>query len=220
MKEALPMPRKDPEARKAYKASWYIANREKIGAQAAQRHAANPERRKIRQVAYRVANANTIKATKAAYNASHQEERRVRDVANRDHIHAYNATWYAEHREERKAYNAVYNAAHREERRLTKAAHLAAHPELNRASGKRHRARIAGAPVNDFTAAQWTAMKEHYGHCCVYCGKKQQRLTQDHLTPLSQGGSHTLRNIVPACKSCNSRKYVGPVLVPVQPLLL
>ena len=42
----------------------------------------------------------------------------------------------------------------------------------------------------------------------------------DHLTPLSKGGSHTVSNIVPACRPCNSRKGVKEVLRPVQPLLI
>lgn len=56
---------------------------------------------------------------------------------------------------------------------------------------------------------------------CVYCGKRAKgKLTQDHIPPLSKGGSHTASNIVPACCSCNSRKAAGAVLIPVQPLLL
>ena len=82
------------------------------------------------------------------------------------------------------------------------------------------KARKRGAPRNDLTAAQWREIKAHYGHCCVYCGQQSQRLTMDHLTPLARGGSHTASNVVPACKRCNSRKHAGPVLSPVQPLLL
>jgi len=84
----------------------------------------------------------------------------------------------------------------------------------------RRRARLAAAPVNDLTAADWQAIKAIYGYRCVYCGKKVPRLTMDHLTPLFKGGSHTKSNVVPACTPCNSRKHVGPVLKPVQPLLL
>lgn len=40
---------------------------------------------------------------------------------------------------------------------------------------------------------------------CVYCGISD-RLEQDHVTPISKGGLHTVGNVVPACKSCNSRK--------------
>ena len=29
-----------------------------------------------------------------------------------------------------------------------------------------------------------------YGYRCVYCGHKLQRLTQDHITPISKGGNH------------------------------
>jgi 5-methylcytosine-specific restriction endonuclease McrA len=93
-------------------------------------------------------------------------------------------------------------------------------PDKLNAKSQRQRARRVNAPVNDLTAKQWVAMKEAYQHRCVSCGKKQQRLTQDHLMPLSKGGAHTYSNIVPACRSCNSKKGAGAVLKPVQPLLL
>jgi 5-methylcytosine-specific restriction endonuclease McrA len=89
-----------------------------------------------------------------------------------------------------------------------------------RAMQQRRRALRNGAPRSDLTAAQWTAIKAHYSYRCVYCGTKPKRLTQDHVTPLSKGGSHTVSNIVPACRSCNSRKGTGGPIVPIQPLLL
>jgi 5-methylcytosine-specific restriction endonuclease McrA len=61
------------------------------------------------------------------------------------------------------------------------------------------------APVNDLTHSDWLAILEEYGNRCFYCGT-QERLTRDHVMPLSRGGSHTRVNIVPACWSCNSRK--------------
>lgn len=96
----------------------------------------------------------------------------------------------------------------------------AAHPEVHRAHNHARRARKRNASSNDLTARQWEEIKEAYGHRCVYCGRKMQRLTQDHITPLIQGGGHTASNIVPACQSCNSKKHDGAPLVPVQPLLL
>ena len=93
-------------------------------------------------------------------------------------------------------------------------------PEKSRANNKRKRARRAHAAINDFTAEQWLEMLATYGYRCAYCRRKMQRLTQDHITPLSKGGNHTKSNIVPACRSCNDKKYTGPPLVPVQPMLL
>jgi 5-methylcytosine-specific restriction endonuclease McrA len=98
--------------------------------------------------------------------------------------------------------------------------YVKSHPNIIQAQYNRRRALKRNAPVNDFTAAQWAAMKAHYKFRCVYCGRKQKLLTMDHIQPLSQGGSHTLRNIVPACRPCNSRKNAGPPPKPVQPLLL
>ena len=67
------------------------------------------------------------------------------------------------------------------------------------------RAQKRGAP-SDLTVKQWRAKLAAYGNHCAYCGVWSKALTQDHIRPLSKGGHHTVSNIVPACRSCNSRK--------------
>jgi 5-methylcytosine-specific restriction endonuclease McrA len=43
------------------------------------------------------------------------------------------------------------------------------------------------------------------GHCCQYCGSKQN-LTLDHVIPRARGGKDTWENLVAACVGCNNRK--------------
>ena len=69
--------------------------------------------------------------------------------------------------------------------------------------------------LSDLTPEQWERIQEVYDHRCAYCGKKQ-KLTMDHVIPLSKGGSHSASNIVPACRSCNSRKGPRHPHIPVQ----
>jgi 5-methylcytosine-specific restriction endonuclease McrA len=57
------------------------------------------------------------------------------------------------------------------------------------------------------TRAAWAELKRKYGGCCAYCGRKTVLLEKDHITPISKGGQHTISNIVPACKPCNTRKH-------------
>lgn len=40
---------------------------------------------------------------------------------------------------------------------------------------------------------------------CEYCGSTE-KLTLDHIIPVSRGGPNTLENVTIACKSCNSSK--------------
>ena len=43
---------------------------------------------------------------------------------------------------------------------------------------------------------------------CFYCHQTihPKELTMDHKTPIIRGGKSTKRNLVPACKDCNSEK--------------
>jgi hypothetical protein len=43
---------------------------------------------------------------------------------------------------------------------------------------------------------------------CAYCGTifSAQKLTRDHVQPLSRGGRDTWMNVVTACRACNQRK--------------
>lgn len=86
---------------------------------------------------------------------------------------------------------------------------------------ERRRARKLQAPLNDLILPQWQAIQAMQDHRCYYCGKRcKGKLTQDHILPLSRGGSHTLHNVIAACRSCNCSKHAGPPPKPVQPFLL
>jgi 5-methylcytosine-specific restriction endonuclease McrA len=57
------------------------------------------------------------------------------------------------------------------------------------------------------TTIEWIALKEIYQHRCLRCGKHESKLSQplqeDHVIPLSKGGTNWITNIQPLCKECN-----------------
>ena len=186
---------RDPEKQRAQNKAYYAAHREEERARVKAYCAAYPERIRARNKAYCATNPEKVRIWKQADRAAHLEKTRARERA--------------------------YCASHREEARARSKAYRTTHPERIQAQKQRRRASKNGAVINDFTHAQWVEMQAAYDHRCAYCGKRAKgHLTQDHLTPLSQGGNHTLSNIVPACRSCNSKKGTGDVLIPIQPLLL
>jgi 5-methylcytosine-specific restriction endonuclease McrA len=208
------VPLKDLEARRAFdRARGYEHYQRTLARQRAtwteEQWAAFRERECKRSQAWRKKYPERHRANSKAWEQAHAEKERLRK-----------RQWMRDHAAERKPKAADYYKRNKEEILRKTDAYRKAHPEMNAAMQSKRRAARKGAPVNDFTAQQWASMKEHYRHCCVYCGKKQKRLTQDHIVPLIKGGSHTYSNIVPACRSCNAKKGTGAVLVPVQPLLL
>jgi 5-methylcytosine-specific restriction endonuclease McrA len=123
-------------------------------------------------------------------------------------------------RETKRRKDAAYRARHLEARNRKQSEYIKAHPEIAYAAQQRRRARKATAPVNDLTRKQWRAIKAAFGNRCAYCGEHFERLTMDHIIALSKGGSHTAANVVPACHSCNCRKWtyhIIPTFMPDDP---
>jgi len=129
--------------------------------------------------------------------------------------------YYHAHRKVMLERQRAYRQKNREKARNRLRTWQIEHPERIRASNAKRRARKANAPQNDLTHQQWMSIQEMQNHRCAYCGKRcKGKLAQDHITPLGPKGSHTLHNVIGACRSCNSKKHTGPPLVPVQPFLL
>jgi len=64
------------------------------------------------------------------------------------------------------------------------------------------------------TREEWDEVKAAFNNTCPAClkGAPQITLTEDHIVPLSKGGSDDISNIQPLCRSCNTRKYNRSVI--------
>ena len=69
----------------------------------------------------------------------------------------------------------------------------------------RRRANKAGNG-GSFTIEEWIALCEKYDNKCLGCGNID-KMTIDHVVPLSHGGSNSIDNIQPLCLYCNQSKH-------------
>jgi 5-methylcytosine-specific restriction endonuclease McrA len=97
-----------------------------------------------------------------------------------------NASWY-------RKYGKEYRRKHKERYKVHYAKSLA-----------KRRGLLRGGSVKP---CEWYILKVMFENRCVYCNKKPRILTMDHRIPISRGGKHEANNIVPACRSCNSKKH-------------
>lgn len=143
----------------------------------------NRERRLAENARYREANRDRRLASQRDWRKRNLERERARDRQRSRERYASG---------EKSAYMKAWRLRNPERAR-----------EFLRASFHKRRVLSRG---ESFTAKEWAALCAQHGDVCAYCGASG-RLTADHRIPLSRGGRNVIENILPACKSCNSRKH-------------
>lgn len=114
--------------------------------------------------------------------------------------------WYAANREAQNAKRRAWAIANPEKRRAIRAKWQAKNRVKLAADAQRRRdIRRAGASVIEMEAVMAAAEG-----LCTYCGHPSQALEFDHLTAITKGGTNSLDNLLPCCRTCNSSKGNRP----------
>lgn len=176
----------DPEKQRQRDRARWEKRREKENERRKLNYKRNKEHHLALSHRYHELHYDEIREQQAGYRQQHLEEIRER---NRN----YNQT----KRDHAKELARLREWAAKQPKEKLDAIHVLQH--------QRRAAREKSLPYT-LTRQEWEQIKERFGNHCAYCGEHFDHLTQDHVIPLSRGGAYTAENIVPACRSCNSKK--------------
>ena len=121
-------------------------------------------------------------------------------------IKAYQKTRYANDVTFRENQNKAYKKwviENREQDNTRKRLWAQNNPQARQAKDAARRQRQNNAKSFVVFASEITKLRSG---SCFYCGLQEGLMTIDHIVPLARGGSHSIGNLVGACKSCNSSK--------------
>lgn len=118
------------------------------------------------------------------------------------HSSAYNKEYYKTHKKENKERTSNYRKNNPEKVRQIKADYRKNNPE---AVQKHHMTRRARKAQNGVFEVSKKELQRLMKGPCVSCGS-MERINIDHIIPIARGGAHSIGNLQPLCKSCNSSK--------------
>lgn len=119
----------------------------------------------------------------------------------------FSRKWRAEHPGyEKKLPSRTTNEGKAKRRAWAKTYRKSHAAEIN-ARNHNYRARQAAA-AGEFTLAEFKAVCVAQKGRCAHCAVKA-KLTADHKTPLSRGGSNLIVNIQGLCLGCNMKKHAS-----------
>ena len=164
---------------------------------------------------YASKNAEKVRERRKKYANSHKEEARARlrkwraNNPERDNELRLKSVrkWRADKPERSRLLNLMWHHANPEKAKQSTKNWRANNPEKVRAIKKNRAARVRGAK-GSITAQEWKSMKEFYGFTCLRCKLQEPEieLTLDHVMPIIMGGSNTIDNAQPLCRTCNGWK--------------
>ena len=148
------------------------------------------------------------------YREAHKEKSinygKLYRAANKVKASECNKQYRETHKNEASRYGRLYRESHKDKISESKRnwdlinRHTVDYKNRHIINEQRRRIRKRELPAT-LTPKQWEDIKLDFNLKCAYCGKEKP-LTQDHFLALDNGGEYTHNNIIPACRSCNSRK--------------
>lgn len=208
---------KDTPEYKATVKSYRQENKGKSNKRAKERRKENPERYKEREAKYRAKNKEKILEYHRQWKLENKEHLEKYKDENKEAMTEYNKRYWIENQEKKKEevskwrkenaeHIKMYRVANRErDKKKAQEWHASEKGKILRATmTNRYRAKKK-LLKHDFTPDDWVSCMEHFCYQCAYCGH-ERKLEQEHVIPVTKGGTFTKNNIVPACRNCNVTK--------------
>lgn len=163
----------------------------------------NPQKMRSCRKKWNDANPDKLKAAIREWAILHPDK--VREKSRR---------WYATHKEKVRIARLNYRKANAEKIQEQQRRQRIKHRVKILARNMRRHSLLLNAPQG----TPWTdwvmELSSQPNYCCYWCrrrlptktAKHNERLTIDHLQPISKGGVNGLENLVSSCQGCNSCK--------------